>query len=153
MLVITTRVLVYTILCVHLFIFVHHIMCVFTLAIHTIVFLFSRPPSLAVGRLGVAPFTCARDLLSPLPAELKPGRTDLLHQCHQLAAEVVSLGGGRRYDVPLNVLQELTQGGVKREEAVKEEEDEEEEEVDAFEVGSVNELEVTIDLSGVTEEI
>ena len=79
----------------------HHFMCtpvhictpyyvrVFTLAIHTIVFLFSRPPSLAVGRLGVAPFTCARDLLSPLPAELKPGRTDLLHQCHQLAAEVV----------------------------------------------------------------
>ena len=51
--------------------------------------------------------------------------------------------------MPLDVLQELTHGGVKREEAVKEEE----EEVDAFEVGAVSELEVTIDLSGVTEKI
>ena len=84
-------------------------------------------------RLGVAPFARARDLLAPLPVKSEPGQSDLLQMCHQLAAEVVALGGGRRYDVPLDMLHELMpQNGVKREVTVKKEQDEEE--VDAFEV-------------------
>ncbi|XP_043201559.1 endonuclease 8-like 1 [Amphibalanus amphitrite] len=110
----------------------------------------------ALHRLGVAPFARARDLLASLPERLEPGRSDLLHMCHQLAAEVVALGGGRRYDVPLDVLHELLprdgvkeegveQNGLKKEvkresavqnglnKEVKEEGDEGKEEVDAFE--------------------
>ncbi|XP_037087239.1 endonuclease 8-like 1 isoform X2 [Pollicipes pollicipes] len=73
-------------------------------------------------RLSVRPFESARDVLAPLPLELKVGQTDVLHMCHQLATEVVTMGGGKRYDVQLEALE--PQPAVKKEEG---------DEVDAFE--------------------
>ena len=58
---------------------------------------------------------------------------------------MVALGGGKRYDVPLDALGELVGDGVKQEVVVKKEE--EEEEGDAFEVRiKFNQLEHVLDL-------